>query len=56
MSESPYALPVEEFLDRTRVPVVDQVETRTEPRLPDPDWSTRLDPYLDGGGGDVDGD
>ena len=56
MSESPYALPVEEFLDRTRVPVADQVETRTDHAAPDSGWGSSLDPYLDGGGGDADGD
>lgn len=56
MSESPYAIPVEDLLAAARVPESDRVETRTEARLPDPDWSMGPDPYLDGGGGDADGD
>ena len=56
MSENPYALPVEEFLDRNRVPVADQVETQTDPVAPDGGWGSGLDPYLGSGAGDVDGD
>ncbi|NEK86741.1 hypothetical protein GCU60_13400 [Blastococcus saxobsidens] len=56
MSENPYALPVEEFLDRSRVPVADQVETQTGSAAPEGGWGSGLDPYLDGGGGDADGD
>ena len=55
MSESPYAIPVEELVDSARVPEAEQVETRTEYRLPDSDWSDGLNPYGDGMCGDADG-
>jgi hypothetical protein len=56
MSESPYARPVEELIDGARVPVSEQIEEQTEPRLGLPDWSSGGGPYADGMGGDADGD
>jgi hypothetical protein len=55
MTESPYAIPVEEFVARTRVPVTDQVEVQSEPEHP-ADWSPGALPYGDGMSGDADGD
>ena len=34
MSENPYAIPVEELVGRTRVPVTDQVEVQIDPAGP----------------------
>ena len=58
MTENPYAIPVEEFLARTRVPVTDQVELHVEPQTPPADASSGTGLYGDGDGasGDADGD
>ena len=56
MTENPYAIPVEEFVARTRVPVPDQVEVQAEPHQPGSDWSAGVNPYGDGMAGDADGD
>jgi len=56
MSESPYAIRVEDLVASARVDVVHQVEEQAEPRPVAPDWSTGVAPYADGTGGDADGD
>jgi hypothetical protein len=56
MAENPYAIPVEEFVARARVPVVDQAELRPELQQPPADWSTGVASYGDGDGGDADGE
>jgi len=56
MTENPYAIPMDEFVARTRVAVSDQVEVQAEPQQPPGDWSTGVNPYGDGMSGDADGD
>jgi len=56
MSESPYAIPVEDLLASARVPQADQVEVQGEPAPPEPVGSGEFLRYADGGGGDADGD
>ena len=56
MSESPYAIPVDDLLAGARVPVADQVEGQAEPYPPEPAVSHGFLRFADGGGGDVDGD
>ena len=56
MTENPYAIPVEDLVARTQVPVIDQVEVQSEPRQPGSDWSAGVNPYGDGMSGDADGD
>ena len=49
MSESPYALPLEEFAARWRVPVTEQTEGHAGPATTtDLDWGSA---HLPGGGG-----
>lgn len=55
MSESPYAIAVEELVKRVWVPEDALVEVQVELRQPPADWSTGVS-YGDGAGGDVDGD
>ena len=55
MSESPYAMPVEELVASAQVAAVDQVEEQAEPRVV-PDWSSGVIPYADDMSGDADGD
>jgi hypothetical protein len=54
VSESPYAVPVEDLVASARVDVAHQVEEQAEPRLVPADWTPVL--YADGMGGDADGD
>ena len=56
MTENRFAVPLEEFEARSRVPVVDQVEVQPELRHPPAGWAADGLPYADGGGGDADGD
>lgn len=56
MSESPYAIPVEDLVTSAKIDVVDQVEEQAQPRLGSPDWSSAVSPYADGMAGDADGD
>ena len=56
MSESPYAIPVDDLLAGVHVPQAEQVEMRAEPRQPEPAWSAEFLRHADGGGGDADGD
>ena len=55
MSESPYAMPLQDLVTSAKVDVVDQVEEQAEPRLGAPDWSSAVSPYADGMD-DADGD
>jgi hypothetical protein len=55
MTANPYAIPVEELESRVRVPADVQVEVQAEP-YPAVVDNPALHPFLDGGGGDVDGD
>ena len=55
MSESPYAIPVEDLVAGAQFDVVHQVEEQAEPRVV-PDWSSGVLPYADGMSGDADGD
>ncbi|SNR54876.1 hypothetical protein [Blastococcus mobilis] len=52
MTANPYAVPVDQFVARARVPLVDQVELQPEAQQPPADWSTDVVTY----GGDVDGE
>lgn len=55
MTESPYAIPVEDLVDNARVPVAEQVVEQPERRLvPDPPAGPH--PYGDGMSGDADGE
>jgi hypothetical protein len=56
MSESPYAIPVDDLVASAKVDVIDQVEEQAEPRLGSSDWSSGVSPYADGMAGDADGD
>jgi hypothetical protein len=56
MTENPYAIPVDELVGRTRVPVTDQVEVRSEPQGPPAGWSADPAAFGDGAGGDADGE
>jgi hypothetical protein len=56
MSDSPYAIPVEDLVASAQVDVVHQVEEQAEPRPVAPDWSSGVAPFADGMGGDADGD
>jgi hypothetical protein len=55
MSESPYAIPEDDLVDRVRVPVAEQVELQSEPR-PDATAWTGPNPFGDGELGDADAD
>ncbi len=55
MTESPYAIPVDELVPRARVPVTEQVEVQAEPRHPAVDPAGVL-PHGDGMSGDAEGD
>ena len=55
MTESPYAIPVEDLVDSARVPLAAQLEEQPEVRpVPDP-WAGSI-PYGDGMAGDADGE
>ena len=56
MSESPYAIPVEDLVASAQVDVAHQIEEQAEPRQLAPDPSAGIGPYADGMGGDADGD
>jgi hypothetical protein len=56
MSESRYAIPLEDLVAAARVPEADQVEVQAEPPQPGTGWSADPQPYGDGTGSDVDGD
>jgi hypothetical protein len=56
MSESPYAIPVDDLLASARVPAADQIEVQAEPRPPEPGVLHGFLRFADGGGGDADGD
>jgi len=56
MTESRYAIPVEDLVAAARVPDADQVEVRAEPPQPGTGWSVDSLPYGDGTGSDADGD
>jgi hypothetical protein len=56
MTENPYAVPLDEFVARARLPREAQVESQAEPAVVAPD---RSDPLAFSGGhasGDADGD
>ena len=54
MSESPYAMPVEEFLRTTRVPAAELVVEQPPLAVPPADWSSGVP--LGDGGCDADGE
>jgi hypothetical protein len=56
MSESPYAIPVEDLVASAQVDVSRQVEEQAELRTVVPAWTVGPGPYADGMGGDADGD
>ena len=56
MTEKRYDIPLDALESTARVPVSAQVEAQSEPRQPESDWSTGLNPYGDGMSGDADGD
>ena len=56
MTQSPYAIPVEDLVDGVRVPVADQVEAQGEHRAVPGDPSTGPIPWADGMTGDADGE
>ena len=56
MTDSRYAIPVDELVSSARVEAGDQVEEHAQPALGPPDWSTGIHPYGDGMGTDADGD
>jgi hypothetical protein len=56
MTTSPYAIPVESLVDRTRVPVAEQVEGQSEhPAAPGIPYPGAI-PWADGMAGDADGE
>ena len=55
MTESPYAIPVEDLVDSARVPVAEQLVELPERRATD-DRSHGPHPYGDGMSGDADGE
>jgi hypothetical protein len=55
MTESPYAMSVDDLVDSARVPVAEQVVEQPEPRPVHDSWGGPL-PYADGMGGDADGE
>jgi len=56
MSESPYAIPVEDLVASARIPRTEQVEIQGEAPRPEPDRSGGFLRYADGAGGDADGE
>ena len=56
MTDSPYAIPVEDLVAGARIPPADQVEVQPLPEAGRGDRSSAPYPYGDGAGGDVDGD
>jgi hypothetical protein len=56
MTTSPYAIPVEELVDGTRVPVAEQVEGQGEHRAVPANSFPGPIPWADGMAGDADGD
>jgi hypothetical protein len=56
VSDSRYAIPVDELVASARVEAGDQVEELAQPALAPADWSTGIHPYGDGIGTDTDGD
>jgi hypothetical protein len=56
MTENRFRLPADELYAGARVPAEEQVEVQAEPEQPPGNWSTGPEPWLGGGGGDVDGD
>ena len=56
MTDSPYAIPVEDLVAGARVARTEQVELQSLPEAGRGDWSPGPHPYGDGAGGDVDGD
>jgi hypothetical protein len=55
MSESPYAIPEDDLVERARVPIAEQVEIASEPR-PDAGVWTGPNPFGDATIGDADSD
>jgi hypothetical protein len=55
MTDSPYAIPVEDLVDSVRVPVAEQVSEQPEIRPVPDSWAGPI-PYADGMGGDADGE
>jgi hypothetical protein len=56
MTDSPYAIPVEDLVATARVPRSEQVEVQPLPEGARDDRSPERYPYGDGAGGDADGD
>ena len=56
MTDNPYAIPADDLVASARVARTEQVEIQALPEAGAGDWSPRLHPWADGGGGDADGD
>jgi hypothetical protein len=56
MEPNRYAVPVEELESGARIPLAEQVEEQAETPREVVDWSSGMNPYGDGMGGDADGD
>jgi hypothetical protein len=56
MTDNPYAIPADDLVASARVARTEQVEVQALPEAGAGDWSPRLHPWADGGGGDADGD
>jgi hypothetical protein len=56
MSDSRYAIPLDELVSSARVEAGDQVEEQPQVVPAPVDWSTGVHPYGDGMSGDADGD
>ena len=56
MTENRFRVPADELYASAHVSADEQIEVKSEPEQPPPDWQVTPEPLLDGGGGDVDGD
>ena len=56
MTDSPYAVPIDDLIAGARIARSEQVEMHPAPVAGPAAWSTAPDRYLDGGGGDADGE
>ena len=56
MTDNRFRVPADELYVSAHVSADEQIEVQAEPEQPPGNWSTGLQPWLDGGGGDADGD
>lgn len=56
MTENRFRVPADELYGSAQVSADEQIEVQSEPEQPPGNWSTGLNPWLDGGGRDVEGD